>query len=105
GPREMRTMSTLMRRVDHVSKVGPYGLCRVGDHGDTPGHPVDLQDSLARIEEFFARLHAAGAAPLSAGGDHLITLPILRAIAREQPVGIVHFDAPSDTSSTYFGGG
>ncbi len=45
-----------------------------------------------------------GAAPLSAGGDHLVTLPILRAIARERPVGVVHFDAHSDTSDSYFGG-
>ena len=61
-------------------------------------------DSLKRIEAFFARLHAAGAAPLSAGGDHLVTLPILRAIARERPVGLIHFDAHSDTGDTYFGG-
>jgi guanidinopropionase len=104
GPREMRAMSTLMRRVHHASKVAPYELCRIGDHGDTPVNPIDLHDSLARIEGFFASLHKAGAAPLSAGGDHLITLPILRAIARERPVGIIHFDAHSDTSDAYFGG-
>jgi guanidinopropionase len=104
GPREIRNMSTLMRRVHHVSRVAPYELCRVGDCGDTPVNPVDLMDSLARIEEFFSRVHEVGAAPLSAGGDHLITLPILRAIARERPVGLVHFDAHSDTSDTYFGG-
>jgi guanidinopropionase len=104
GPREIRNMSTLMRRVHHVSRVAPYELCRVGDHGDTPVNPVDLQDSLRRIENVFAGLHEAGAVPLSAGGDHLITLPILRAIARERPVGLIHFDAHSDTSDTYFGG-
>jgi guanidinopropionase len=104
GPREIRSMSTLMRRVHHVSKVAPYELCRVGDHGDCPVNPIDLHDSLSRIEAFFTRLHEAGAAPLAAGGDHLITLPILRAIARERPVGLVHFDAHSDTSDTYFGG-
>ena len=49
-------------------------------------------------------MHEAGAAPLSAGGDHLVTLPILRAIARDRPVGVVHFDAHSDTSDSYFGG-
>ena len=49
-------------------------------------------------------MHAAGAAPLSAGGDHLITLPILRGIACERPVGVVHFDAHSDTTDSYFGG-
>jgi guanidinopropionase len=104
GPREIRNMSTLMRRVHHVSKVAPYELCRVGDHGDTPVNPINLVDSLRRIEQFFAAVHAGGAFPLSAGGDHLITLPILRAIAREHPVGIVHFDAHSDTSDSYFGG-
>jgi len=104
GPREIRNMSTLMRRVHHVSKVAPYELCRVGDHGDTPVNPIDLTDSLRRIERFFAAAHAAGAVPLSAGGDHLITLPILRAIARGHPVGVVHFDAHSDTSDSYFGG-
>src|SRR5262245_19691704 len=104
GPREMRNMSTLMRRVRHASLVAPYELCRVGDHGDAPINPIDLHDSLKRIEALFARLHKAGAAPVSAGGDHLITLPILRAIARERPVGIVHFDAHSDTTDSYFGG-
>ena len=104
GPREIRNMSTLMRRVHHVSLVAPYELCRVGDHGDTPVNPIDLQDSLKRIEGFFARLHRAGAAPLAAGGDHLVTLPILRAIARDRPLGLVHFDAHSDTGDTYFGG-
>jgi len=104
GPREIRNMSTLMRRVHHATRIAPYELCRVGDHGDTPVNPVNLPDSLKRIEDFYARVHAAGAVPLSAGGDHLITLPILRAIARERPVGVVHFDAHSDTSDSYFGG-
>ncbi|HTZ35282.1 MAG TPA: agmatinase [Stellaceae bacterium] len=104
GPREIRNMSTLMRRVHHVSRVAPYELCRVGDHGDTPVNPIDVMDSLNRIEAVFSRLHAAGAAPLTAGGDHLITLPILRGIARDEPVGLVHFDAHSDTSDSYFGG-
>jgi guanidinopropionase len=105
GPRQLREMSTLMRRVHHQSLVAPYELCRVGDHGDAPVNPIDLMDALQRIEAFYARLHAAGAAPLSAGGDHLVTLPILRAIAHGgPPLGLVHFDAHSDTSDSYFGG-
>jgi len=93
-----------MRRVHHVSRIAPYELCRIGDHGDAPTNPVDLIDSLTRIEGFYARLHAAGAVPLTAGGDHLISLPILRSIARARPVGMVHFDAHSDTNDSYFGG-
>ncbi len=104
GPREIRNMSSLVRRVHHVSRIAPYELCRIGDHGDAPVNPIDLMDSLARIERFYAKLHAVGTVPLSAGGDHLITLPILRAIARDRPVGMVHFDAHSDTSDSYFGG-
>jgi guanidinopropionase len=61
-------------------------------------------DSLARIQGFFATITAAGAVPLSAGGDHLVTLPILRALAPDRPLGLVHFDAHSDTWDTYFGG-
>jgi len=104
GPREMRNMSTLMRRVHHATLASPYELCRVGDHGDAPVNPIDLADALKRIAAFYGRLHKAGAVPLTAGGDHLVTLPILRAIARERPVGVVHFDAHSDTGDSYFGG-
>ncbi len=104
GPREVRNMSSLIRKVHHVSRIAPYELCRIADLGDAPVNPIDLKDSLARIERFFAKVHAAGAAPLSVGGDHLVTLPIFRAIAAEAPVGMVHVDAHSDTNDSYFGG-
>ena len=55
GPREIRNMSTLMRRVHHVSLVAPYELCRVGDHGDAPVNPIDLANSLKRIEALLRR--------------------------------------------------
>ena len=103
GPREVRNMSSLIRRVHHVSRIAPYELCRIADLGDAPVNPIDLKDSLERIERFFAKVHAAGAAPLSVGGDHLVTLPIFRAIAADRPVGMVHVDAHSDTNDRYFG--
>jgi len=104
GPREVRNMSSFIRKVHHVSRIAPYELCRIADLGDAPVNPIDLKDSLARIERFFAKVHAAGAAPLSVGGDHLVTLPIFRAIAAGGPVGMVHVDAHSDTNDSYFGG-
>jgi len=104
GPREVRNYSSMMRRVHHASKISPYELARVGDAGDVPVNPVDLDDTLARVEKFFARVHAAKCLPLSVGGDHLVTLPIFRAIAKDRPVGMVHFDAHTDTWDTYFGG-
>lgn len=104
GPREIRNMSTLMRNVHHVSRISPYALCQIADCGDVPVNPIDLGDTLDRIQRFFAAVHAAGAAPLSAGGDHLCTLPVMRAIAADAPLGMVHFDAHSDTWDSYFGG-
>src|ERR1051326_8478610 len=77
GPREIRNMSTLMRRVHHASLVAPYELCRVGDHADPPVNPIDLHASVTRIEASFGHSPLAGAAPLPAGGCHLVTLPIL----------------------------
>jgi len=103
GPREIRNMSSFMRKVHHVSRIAPYKLAKVADLGDAPVNPIDLTDSLGRIEGFFARIHSLGVAPISAGGDHLITLPIFRAIARQRPVGMIHVDAHSDTNDRYFG--
>jgi guanidinopropionase len=116
GPREIRNMSSLIRRVNHASGIAPFELCRCGDVGDAPVNPISVLDSMQRIQGFFERIVAAGAVPLSAGGDHLITLPIFRALAAKRPargaeapagrrpVGMVHFDAHSDTADSYFGG-
>lgn len=103
GPREVRNMSSLMRKVHHVSRIAPYDLVRIGDLGDSPVNPIDLLDSLKRIEGFFREIHQAGTVPLSVGGDHLVTLPIFRALAHHRPIGMIHFDAHSDTNDCYFG--
>src|SRR5262249_2321050 len=94
---------SLMRRVHHVSNVAPYDLVRVGDLGDCPINPIDLTDALAKIEAFFAGVRAAGATPISAGGDHLISLPILRALGKGRPLGMIHFAAPPTTNDRSFG--
>lgn len=104
GPREIRNMSSLVRRFHPTMKVSPFDLARVADLGDVSINPINVDDTLARIERAFSDVHAAGAIPLTAGGDHLTTLPIFRAIARSRPVGMVHFDSHSDTWDTYFGG-
>ncbi len=103
GPREIRSQSTLMRAVHQASRVSPYDLCRVADLGDAPVNPIDLQQTLEWVTNHYRCIHEAGAVPLTAGGDHLGSLPILRGIARERPVAMVQFDAHSDTNDTYFG--
>lgn len=104
GPREIRNMSSLMRAVHHVTRVSPYELCRIGDLGDVPlANAFDIEASHNDITEFYREVHAAGAVPLSAGGDHSISLPILRAIAADRPVGLVHIDAHTDTCDEELG--
>ena len=103
GPREVRNQSSLMRRAHHVSGIAPFSAANVADVGDLSVNPINLLDGLARIEAGMAAIVAAGALPLSCGGDHLTTLPVLRAVAKTGAVGMIHFDAHSDTNDTYFG--
>jgi guanidinopropionase len=100
GPSAVREASRLIRRVHATSGIAPYDICNVADVGDAPVNPIDLMRSITMIEEFFAKIHAAGALPLSIGGDHTVPLPILRAIARKQPVGIFQIDSHADTLDT-----
>ncbi len=104
GPREVRNMSSFIRRVHHVSNINPFELCRVGDVGDTPVNPIDNDKMLTMIEEFYAEIVSAGVTPLSCGGDHLVTLPVMRALCKDRAVGMVHFDAHTDTADVAFGG-
>lgn len=103
GPREVRSQSSMMRLVHQASRIAPYDLCRIADLGDVPVNPVGLADTLERAGAFYRRVHEAGAAPLTAGGDHLGSLPALRAVAAERPVAMVQFDSHSDTNDSYFG--
>ena len=103
GPREIRSQSSLMRRVHHVSGTEPFSLAKVADVGDVSVNPINLLDGLKRIEDGIASIVADGALPLIAGGDHLTTLPVLRAVAKRGALGMIHFDAHSDTNDKYFG--
>lgn len=102
GPRQMRDLSTLMRNVHHVSGLQPFKLANCADIGDSPVNPIDLEDTLARVERFVGEVHAKNITTLAAGGDHLVSLPILRAVGGDD-VGMVHFDAHTDTWDRYFG--
>jgi len=103
GPRQVRDISTMVRNVNRSSGIKPFEICNCADLGDTPVNPVDLIDSMNRITAFYDTVCKANIAPLSVGGDHLVTLPILRALAKDGPIGMVHFDAHTDTWNRYFG--
>ncbi len=103
GPRQIRDLSTMARNVHHVTGIKPFHLCNCADLGDSPVNPVDIDDTLARVEAFYSTIVDQGIVPLTAGGDHLITLPVMRAVCRQGPVGMIHFDAHTDTLDRYFG--
>ncbi|MBO3759213.1 agmatinase [Ciceribacter sp. L1K22] len=104
APRQLRDSSTMIRFQNATTKVRPYDLARCADLGDVGPNPADVADSLTRITSFYERVKAEGILPLSAGGDHLCTLPILRALAKDRPLGMVHFDSHTDLFHSYFGG-
>ena len=104
GPRQMRDQSTMIRHRHHALGFSPFELANCADLGDTPVNPVDVEDGLNRIETFFKDVVGRGILPLAAGGDHLVSLPILRAVGEHEPVGMIHFDAHTDLWDSYFGG-
>ncbi|MFM2355022.1 MAG: hypothetical protein RLZZ528_758 [Pseudomonadota bacterium] len=104
APRQLRDLSTMIRAQHPVTKLRPFETVEVADMGDIGPNPVDVLDSLARFEAGIAKLRAKGIRPLSAGGDHLCTLPILRGLAKGgEPLGLVHFDSHTDLFPAYFG--
>jgi agmatinase len=104
GPRAVREQSSLIRPWNPVLKVHPFERLRVADCGDVDVVPISIERTHAAIEQKIDAVLAAGARPLSVGGDHSITLPILRSLARRHgPLGVVHFDAHPDTWDEYFG--
>ena len=104
GPRQMRDQSSMVRRMHQLTRVVPYDLCNVADLGDCPVNPANVDDALKRVEAYFKKLVAKNIRPLSMGGDHLCSLPVLRALGEKKPVGMIHFDAHTDLYDSYFGG-
>ena len=104
GPRQLRDLSTMMRAENGATRVRPFERANCADLGDVAPNPADLHDTLARMTAFYDWVVAAGILPLTGGGDHLCTLPILRAVARARPVGLIQFDSHTDLFDSYFGG-
>lgn len=104
GPREVRNASSMMRAIHPTSRVNPYELRRIGDGGDVPFTKVyEPEAAHEDIERFISGFNSEQVLPLAVGGDHSVTLPVLRGLARDGPVGLIHIDAHTDTWDEYMG--
>ena len=104
GPRQLRDASTMIRAQHPVSGIRPYEKLNCADLGDVSINPADIKDSMDRITSFYKNLTKRGIKPLTAGGDHLTSLPVLRALAEKAPLGMIHFDSHTDLFHSYFDG-
>jgi guanidinopropionase len=103
GPRAVRQVERV-GPYHHVHKLLPSARVKAADIGDVPFRSrFSLEQSHEDIERYFERLVRAGVAPVSVGGDHSITLPILKALGRDRPVGMIHIDAHCDTGGPFEG--
>jgi agmatinase len=105
GPREIRAQSSLIRPYSYFQKVSPFDELVVVDAGDVDAPPVGIEKAYVAIEAAVRQVLDSGAVAIIAGGDHSISLPVLRAVAqRHGQVSLVQFDAHIDTWGDYFGG-
>lgn len=106
GPREIRNQSRTVGAYNHHTCSTPCATHRIADLGDVPFRSVyNLEEALQDIEAFYRNLSSAGIVPVTAGGDHSITFPILRAIGKGKKVGLIHFDSHCDTAPPIHGSG
>jgi agmatinase len=105
GPEGIRSQSMLLRPYNPALKVPIFDICSGVDYGDLPITPGYLPESHQQIKDGAAAVFASGATPIFLGGDHSVSLPLLRAAAGKYgPVALIHFDSHSDLWPAYFGG-
>jgi len=102
GPRALRNVSAVARRVHTQFQLNPWEAAKIADIGDVPfPRANDNEHCIQQITDFYSGIDAAGARPISVGGDHSITGGIVQALGRGkitggEPVSFLHLDAHTD---------
>lgn len=99
APSKIRESSSLGRGFHWGRGVSIFNQLKCADIGDCPVVPIDLQQTYTKIETFVGNILELNKKFIAAGGDHSVTLPILRAFKRKYkvPLNLIHFDAHLDT--------
>jgi agmatinase len=104
GPNHVRESSRLLRPYNPAANVSPFATQQVVDAGDIAANPFDIEEAISSIHKSYDQLLERAKRIVTIGGDHTITLPILRSLkAKHGPISVVHFDAHLDTWDSYFG--
>jgi agmatinase len=104
GPNHVRESSRLLRPYNPAVNVSPFATQQVVDAGDIAANPFDIEEAISSIHKSYDQLSERAKKIVTIGGDHTITLPILRSLkAKHGPISVVHFDAHLDTWDSYFG--
>ena len=104
GPNHVRESSRLLRPFNPAANVSPFATQQVVDAGDIAANPFDIEEAISSIHKSYDQLLERAKRVVTIGGDHTITLPILRSLkAKHGPISVVHFDAHLDTWDSYFG--
>lgn len=104
GPRQIRDESRMLRPYNMATGAAPFEHLQVADIGDVPINTFDLKKTVDIITGYYDGVLAHGVIPLTLGGDHTLTWPILRSIKkRHGPVALIHVDAHADINDTMFG--
>ncbi len=104
GPAAIREASLLLRPYNEPLGISPFADVQVADAGDAPASPIDVLAGHEAIRIAAAEVVAAGGRVVGLGGDHSVSLPLVRAAAeRRGPVALLQLDAHTDTWDEYFG--
>ena len=104
GPKQIREQSAMIRPYNIQTGAAPFDALECGDLGDVAINTFSLSDTIRLITEAYDAHLKHDFTPMSLGGDHSMTLPILRSIAKKHgPVALVHVDAHADVNDEMFG--
>ncbi len=104
APTRVREMSSLGRGFHWSRGVNFIDKVKVADIGDCPTVPIDQVQTYQKIESFFGNLMNLNKKFVAIGGDHSITLPLLRsAFKKHGKLNLIHFDAHLDTYPAAWG--